>query len=50
MSRNSGLMNRFSTTLGGNGINNMYSLTYKTANLLIDKAYAKRTQALLRSH
>ncbi|KAI0772105.1 hypothetical protein BD413DRAFT_604214 [Trametes elegans] len=44
-----GLVNRFSRTLEENGINHMYSSTYKTANLLIDKAYANRAQALLRS-
>ncbi|KAM5535510.1 hypothetical protein V8D89_010847 [Ganoderma adspersum] len=44
-----GLVNRFSRTLEENGINHMYSSTYKTANLLIDKAHATRAQALLRS-
>ncbi|KAI0335648.1 hypothetical protein GY45DRAFT_1366722 [Cubamyces sp. BRFM 1775] len=44
-----GLVNRFSRTLEENGINHMYSSTYKTANLLIDKAHANRAQALLRS-
>ncbi|KAI0650557.1 hypothetical protein C8Q79DRAFT_1006811 [Trametes meyenii] len=44
-----GLVNRFSRTLEENGINHMYSSTYKTANLLIDKAHASRAQALLRS-
>ncbi|KAJ8457663.1 hypothetical protein ONZ51_g11395 [Trametes cubensis] len=44
-----GLVNRFSCTLEENGINHMYSSTYKTANLLIDKAHANRAQALLRS-
>lgn len=42
-------MNRFSRTLEENGINHMYSSTYKTANLLVDKAHAGRAQALLRS-
>ncbi|KAI1796201.1 hypothetical protein LXA43DRAFT_880461 [Ganoderma leucocontextum] len=44
-----GLVNRFSKTLEENGINHIYSSTYKTANLLIDKAHADRAQALLRS-
>ncbi|KAI0720306.1 hypothetical protein C8T65DRAFT_567833 [Cerioporus squamosus] len=44
-----GLVNRFSRALEENGINHMYSSTYKTANLLIDKAHASRAQALLRS-
>ncbi|TBU33155.1 hypothetical protein BD309DRAFT_1022439 [Dichomitus squalens] len=44
-----GLVNRFSRTLEENGINHMYSSTYKTANLLVDKAHANRAQALLRS-
>lgn len=44
-----GLVNRFSRTLEENGINHMYNSTYKTANLLVDKAYASRAQALLRS-
>ncbi|KAH9948384.1 hypothetical protein B0H21DRAFT_242952 [Amylocystis lapponica] len=44
-----GLVNRFSRTLEENGINHMYSSTYKTANLLVDKAHASRAQALLRS-
>ena len=44
-----GLVNRYSRTLEENGINHMYSSTYKTANLLIDKAHASRAQALLRS-
>ncbi|PCH40814.1 hypothetical protein WOLCODRAFT_24290 [Wolfiporia cocos MD-104 SS10] len=44
-----GLVNRFSRTLEENGINHMYNSTYKTANLLVDKAHATRAQALLRS-
>ncbi|KAH9927257.1 uncharacterized protein B0H18DRAFT_1084778 [Fomitopsis serialis] len=44
-----GLVNRFSRTLEENGINHMYNSTYKTANLLVDKAHASRAQALLRS-
>ena len=44
-----GLVNRFSRTLEENGINHMYSSTYKTANLLVDKSQARRAQALLRS-
>ncbi|KAL6305820.1 hypothetical protein BKA93DRAFT_895842 [Sparassis latifolia] len=44
-----GLVNRYSRTLEENGINHMYSSTYKTANLLVDKAHASRAQALLRS-
>ncbi|KZT70374.1 hypothetical protein DAEQUDRAFT_764810 [Daedalea quercina L-15889] len=43
-----GLVNRFSRTLEENGINHMYNSTYKTANLLVDKAHASRAQALLR--
>lgn len=44
-----GLVNRYSRTLEENGINHLYSSTYKTANLLVDKAHARRAQALLRS-
>ncbi|CCM00678.1 uncharacterized protein FIBRA_02717 [Fibroporia radiculosa] len=44
-----GLVNRFSRTLEENGINHMYNSTFKTANLLVDKAHATRAQALLRS-
>ncbi|THH12357.1 hypothetical protein EW145_g70 [Phellinidium pouzarii] len=44
-----GLVNRFSRVLEDNGINHMYSSTYKTANLLVDKANAIRAQSLLRS-
>lgn len=40
-----GLVNRFSRTLEENGINHMYNSTYKTANLLVDKAHATRAQA-----
>lgn len=42
-----GLVNRFSRILEQNGINHMYSSTYKTANLLVDKAHADQAQALL---
>ncbi|EKM59283.1 uncharacterized protein PHACADRAFT_249670 [Phanerochaete carnosa HHB-10118-sp] len=44
-----GLVSRYSRTLEANGINHLYSSTYKTANLLVDKAHAGRAQALLRS-
>ncbi|THH30698.1 hypothetical protein EUX98_g3502 [Antrodiella citrinella] len=44
-----GLVCRFSRTLDDNGIGHAYSSTYKTANLLVDKANAWRAQALLRS-
>ncbi|KZT06423.1 uncharacterized protein LAESUDRAFT_177259 [Laetiporus sulphureus 93-53] len=44
-----GLVNRFSRTLEENGINHIYNSTFKTANLLVDKAHATRAQALLRS-
>ncbi|KDQ64383.1 hypothetical protein JAAARDRAFT_187716 [Jaapia argillacea MUCL 33604] len=44
-----GLVNRFSRVLEENGVNHMYSSTYKSANLLVDKKNAKRAQALLRS-
>ncbi|KAL5487912.1 hypothetical protein ACEPAI_6020 [Sanghuangporus weigelae] len=44
-----GLVNRFSRVLEENNINHMYSSTYKTANLLVDKRNAGRAQALLRS-
>ncbi|KAI0960460.1 hypothetical protein AcW1_004966 [Taiwanofungus camphoratus] len=44
-----GLVNRFSRTLEENGINHMYNSTYKTANLLVDRAHASHAQALLRS-
>ncbi|TFK22318.1 hypothetical protein FA15DRAFT_596298 [Coprinopsis marcescibilis] len=44
-----GLVNRFSRVLEKNGINHMYSSTFKTANLLVDKKHAMRAQSLLRS-
>lgn len=44
-----GLVNRFSRVLEENGINHMYSSTFKTANLLVDKREAVRAQSLLRS-
>jgi hypothetical protein len=60
-----GLVNRFSQVLEQNGINHMYSSTFKTANILVsmphtrggcrsdppkvDKKHAKRAQSLLRS-
>jgi len=43
-----GLVNRFSRVLEENGINHMYSSTFKTANLLVDKRHAVRAQSLLR--
>ncbi|KAK2466048.1 hypothetical protein APHAL10511_001690 [Amanita phalloides] len=42
-----GLVNRFSRALANNGINHMYSSTFKTANLLVEKRHANRTQHLL---
>ncbi|RDB19815.1 hypothetical protein Hypma_012787 [Hypsizygus marmoreus] len=42
-----GLVNRFSQVLEENGINHMYSSTFKTANLLVDKRHALRAQRLL---
>ncbi|KAF8591472.1 hypothetical protein K439DRAFT_898768 [Ramaria rubella] len=44
-----GLISRFSKVLDSNGINHMYSSTYKTANLLVNKGDAVRAQALLKS-
>jgi hypothetical protein len=44
-----GLVNRFSRVLEENEINHMYSSTFKTANLLVDKRDALRAQALLRT-
>ncbi|KAJ7571852.1 hypothetical protein C8J56DRAFT_845220 [Mycena floridula] len=44
-----GLVNRFSRILEENGINHMYSATFKTANLLVDKKHARRAQGLLRT-
>ncbi|KAF9534684.1 hypothetical protein CPB83DRAFT_754572 [Crepidotus variabilis] len=44
-----GLVNRFSRVLEENGINHMYSSTFKTANLLVDKKDATRAQSLLRA-
>ncbi|KIL00503.1 hypothetical protein PAXRUDRAFT_29754 [Paxillus rubicundulus Ve08.2h10] len=44
-----GLVNRYSRVLEENGINHMYSSTFKTANLLVAKAYASRARNLLRS-
>ncbi|KAG6842048.1 hypothetical protein C0991_003574 [Blastosporella zonata] len=42
-----GLVNRFSKVLEQNKINHMYSSTFKTANLLVDKRHARRAQSLL---
>ncbi|KAJ8698544.1 hypothetical protein PTI98_005245 [Pleurotus ostreatus] len=44
-----GLVNRFSRVLEENHINHMYSSTFKTANLLVDKRHALRAQSLLRA-
>ncbi|KAK7060389.1 hypothetical protein VNI00_001154 [Paramarasmius palmivorus] len=44
-----GLVNRFSRVLDENKINHMYSSTFKTANLLVEKRYAVRAQTLLRN-
>ncbi|KAF8165564.1 hypothetical protein B0H34DRAFT_647475 [Crassisporium funariophilum] len=44
-----GLVNRFSRVLEENNINHMYSSTFKTANLLVDKRDAIRAQSLLRA-
>ncbi|KIJ56750.1 hypothetical protein M422DRAFT_22904 [Sphaerobolus stellatus SS14] len=44
-----GLINRFSRVLDSSGINHMYSSTYKTANLLVNKKDALRASNLLRS-
>ncbi|TFK43752.1 hypothetical protein BDQ12DRAFT_718943 [Crucibulum laeve] len=44
-----GLVNRFSRVLEDSGINHMYSSTFKTANLLVDKKHAVRAQSLLRA-
>ncbi|CAA7260072.1 unnamed protein product [Cyclocybe aegerita] len=44
-----GLVNRFSRVLEENGINHMYSSTFKTANLLVDKRDATRAKSLLRA-
>ncbi|THV08290.1 hypothetical protein K435DRAFT_641891 [Dendrothele bispora CBS 962.96] len=44
-----GLVNRFSRVLDENGINHMYSSSYKTANLLVGKKHALRAQQLLRA-
>ncbi|CUA73861.1 hypothetical protein RSOLAG22IIIB_01382 [Rhizoctonia solani] len=44
-----GLVNHFSSTLHNNGINHLYSSTYKTANLLVDRQDAEQAEALLRS-
>lgn len=43
-----GLVNKFSRVLGENGVNHMYSSTFKTANLLVNKRHSRRAQALLR--
>lgn len=44
-----GLVNRYSRVLEQNGINHMYSSTYKTANLLVAKVHASRAHDLLQS-
>ncbi|KAL0949260.1 hypothetical protein HGRIS_009338 [Hohenbuehelia grisea] len=44
-----GLVHRFSKVLEQDGINHMYSSTFKTANLLVDKRQAVRAQRLLRA-
>ncbi|KAI0322448.1 hypothetical protein OF83DRAFT_1093360 [Amylostereum chailletii] len=43
-----GLVNRYSRVLEENGINHMYSSTYKTANLLVDGQHAVKAQAVLK--
>ncbi|VDB90180.1 unnamed protein product [Peniophora sp. CBMAI 1063] len=43
-----GLVNRYSRVLENNGINHMYSSTFKTANLLVDRYRARKAQLLLR--
>ncbi|KZV65792.1 hypothetical protein PENSPDRAFT_689534 [Peniophora sp. CONT] len=43
-----GLVNRYSRVLEENGINHMYSSTFKTANLLVDRYRARKAQLLLR--
>ncbi|KAF8639804.1 hypothetical protein AX17_001063 [Amanita inopinata Kibby_2008] len=42
-----GLVNRFSRILDDNEINHMYSSTFKTANLLVDKRHVSLAQQLL---
>lgn len=42
-----GLVNRFSRVLEEAGINHMYSSTFKTANVLVDRRHALRAQELL---
>ncbi|KAG5654614.1 hypothetical protein H0H81_011589 [Sphagnurus paluster] len=42
-----GFVSRFSQVLEENEINHMYSSTFKTANLLVDKKHAQRAHALL---
>jgi len=42
-----GLVNQFSRALANDGINHMYSSTFKTANILVEKRHANRAQHLL---
>jgi len=42
-----GLVNRFSKALAHNAINHMYSSTFKTANLLVEKRHANQAHHLL---
>ncbi|KAI0036728.1 hypothetical protein K488DRAFT_81723 [Vararia minispora EC-137] len=44
-----GLVSRFSRILEENGVNHMYSSTFKTANLLVDRRHASRAKTLLRT-
>ncbi|KAF8559190.1 hypothetical protein OG21DRAFT_1474571 [Imleria badia] len=44
-----GLVSRYSRVLEENGINHMYSSTYKTANLLVAKAHTSRARDLLKA-
>jgi len=44
-----GLVSRYSRTLEENGINHMYSSTFKTANLLVAKVHTSRARDLLKS-
>jgi len=44
-----GIVNRYSRILEENAINHMYSSTFKTANLLVDRRQASKAQSLLQN-
>ncbi|EKM79868.1 hypothetical protein AGABI1DRAFT_106212 [Agaricus bisporus var. burnettii JB137-S8] len=43
-----GLVNRFSKTLGDHNVNHLYSSTFKSANILVNRKHVMRAHSLLR--